>query len=368
MNLIGNICVDNYYLSNNNKKIGDFDNYKCIQNCDNYIYNNLCTNNCNNFNLNNYIIKSNDGDKKVCIEKCPNNFHIQDTNICVKTCNGEKPYLNLKDNKYVEDCNSIQGFILESNENNGIKICYKSYPSNTYYEINNNKCIELSHLSENCFFHEDNFQICYNGCCGEYKYEYNNTCYKNFICGEQYYYNISGIIKCIPMGKYPPAFQVDIYVRICIQEGYNYLRGRECVRECDLETEYIIEGPSNFSPYHGYMKLGLYCFDPDCDTKNKFYSSNKVLLENCPNGYKIIEGAETKSLRGSNGTCVEECPSDYPYLSEDGKSCNSSCPNFYINDTTKKCVSQCKEEDIYSYHFNGKKECIKNCSKKVGSD
>ena len=218
------------------------------------------------------------------------------------------------------------------------------------------------------FFHEDNFQICYNRGGGEYKYEYNNTCYKNFICGEQYYYNISGIIKYIPMGKYPPAFQVDIYVRICIQEGYNYLRGRKSVRECDLETEYIIEGPSNFSPYHGYMKLGLCCSDPDYDTKNKFYTSNKVLLENCPNGYKIIEGAETKSLRGSNGTCVEECPSDYPYLSEDGKSRNSSCPNFYINDTTKKCVSQCKDEDIYSYHFNGEKECIKNCSKKVGSD
>lgn len=102
-----NICVDDCYLSNNNKKISDFDNYKCIQNCDNYIYNNLCTNNCNNFNLNNYIIKSNDGDKKVCFEKCRNNCHIQGTNFCVKTCNGEKPYLNLRDNKCVEDCNSI---------------------------------------------------------------------------------------------------------------------------------------------------------------------------------------------------------------------------------------------------------------------
>jgi hypothetical protein len=81
---------------------------------------------------------------------------------------------------------------------------------------------------------------------------------------------------------------------------------------------------------------------------------------------KLIEKRSENIIKSSQGNCVSECPEDYPFESEDGNFCLFTCPkNYFMSGTTKKCIDDCK--NIGKFYFEGEKECVDSCSKKISN-
>ena len=379
------LCVDDCDL-NEDKPFSDDDSLSCVDNCYNtknkYHYNKKCVYSCSGFNYytqTSLNIDSTSPSDFECVNKCPEEYYIYN-NICLKYCkSSDKQYISING----KDCSSCkipedpsnpksdEGFILKSdiddsnNDDNQNINCLKSCPSGTYYKKDDNICYnsENNEKKNLCYFAEDNFNICYYSCQdipNDYNFEKKendkNICYKSFNCDNEYYYTKGGFTKCID----------NNYVKECGKQGYNYLREKECVLNCN-EDEYIIE--PKITIYNGIEQLGKCCTNSNCDSTYPYYSeSDKILKEQC--SLKTIEknGNDDTNRVGvsSQGTCVSICPPDYPYESEDGKKCVFSCPNnYYTIGNTKKCISNCK--NVNKYNFINEKECLDNCSKKINN-
>ena len=388
-------CIDDCYNYNNIKYFSDDDTLTCVSKCseknNKFHYNNKCINSCTEKGFKYYkktnLDSSNSAERSEleCVNECPKDYYNY-LDICLKFCPkiSDKPYAN----ETSKECTSCkipkdpknpqigEGYIFtpedqnpepetESQNTNQNSFCLKSCPSNYYYKINENKCIKLPSNDDDdiddCYFAEDNKNICYNSCKeipGGYLNEKDKICYKDFQCEESKYYNIEGYVKCITGGE------SDI-INECGAHNYNYLRDNECVPECGNEKEYKILPTQTI--YHGITKLGKCCKNPDCDPEYKYYSEpNKILNKTC--SLKLIESADGENIgKSSKGTCVDSCPSDYPYESQDenGKiTCKSNCENFYyFIENRKICVDDCK--NVNKFYFEGEKECLNNCSKVI---
>ena len=386
----------------------DEDSFSCVDDCsktkNKFHYNYKCVNSCLEKGFKYYTMSSLDlstsssssldiSSELKCVNDCEEPYSYKYSNICLRHCPklSDKPYINETTNECTSckipqdplNPKSGEGF-LKNNDIEGEDItCYKSCPPGLYYKINDNICYkfpssdeEENDIIKNCFFSEDNLAICYPSCKDipgniylySNKVDRKNICYKNFNCGNKYYYRNGDHTKCIEPGKsiIPNYGEIDNYILECRKQNYNYLKGKECVQNCNEKTDYKIEPIKTI--YHGITTLGKCCSTPDCDTNYRYYSeSDKILNKEC--SLKLIkdkeEDGDDKIKISTQGNCVLECPSDYPYESKDGKYCLSTCPNFYYNiGNTKKCIDNCK--DINKFNFNGEKECLDNCSKKEG--
>ena len=374
-------CVDDCFIEDQSY-YSDDDSLSCVKDCsktkNKYHYNHKCVNSCQEEGFRYYIKTSLDGsspseedsgsdityEELECVNDCPDKYYIY-SNMCVKICpkSSDKPYLNIE-TKECTSCNipenpsnpeEGEGFIKNGDTSDNI-ICYKKCSSDTYYKRNDNICYPLSYASndKNCYFAEDNPNICYLSCKeipgpDKYNYESNNICYKDNICGNNYYYIIEGYTKCIEDDG-----NINKVIRECEKHNFIYLRGKECINDCE-KNEYKIMPVETI--YKGIEILGQCCSNPNCDDNYKYYSeSDKILNKTC--SLKEIE--ETYDKIGDTGNCVSECPSDL-YESENGKKCLVSCPNsFYVVGNTKKCINNCKS--INRYNFEDNRECITNCS------
>ena len=178
-----------------------------------------------------------------CVKDCPIGYYKY-LDICLKFCpkSSDKPYLNITS----KECTSCkipknpsnpeegEGFIKNKDTSDNI-ICYKKCPSNMFFKINDNICYLISEASnyKNCYFAEDNPNICYLSCKeipgpDKYNYESNNICYKDNICGNKYYYKIEGYTKCIEDDG-----NINNVIRECEENNFIYLRGKECINDCE---------------------------------------------------------------------------------------------------------------------------------------
>ena len=351
-------CVEHCYIYN---MYIDINGEKCVYDCKSnkyYVHNYRCYAKCPP----ELFYVEDELEEKFCLSNCPYGYYKLingEERKCVKKCDG------LFIDPINKACTSCEGdFKLEGKEtNDGTNICYTNCPSYTYYKYGFKICKYYPPDSD-CYFIEENYSICYGSCVGlnSYKYEDNNICYKEFSCGDKYYYkDENGIYKCIPeKGK---DTQRPYYIKLCTDIKYYYLRGKECVKNC-LENEYIIF-PTNNSIYLGITILGACCSNYDCNSTYIYHTEDHILLENCP--YKKIDGNNERYNHSRNGNCVKKCPPEYPY--ESGEYCKSSCESdefIYTIGNSKKCVSKCK--DYNQFYFNDEKDCLDSCKKKVNSN
>ena len=385
-------CVDDCY-NENHDYYSDEDSLSCVEDCsqtkNKFHYEHKCKFSCPKeyakYYLKYKIDSPSTGEidnvykEMECVSSCPTGFYLYDNTICLKICpkSSDMPFINTGRNKCTTcnipdnplDVQEGEGFLdnEELKENKDNIVCMKKCPSNTYYKKNNNICYPLPSQDDTCYFPFDDLSICYPSCKdidkGEYKYEYKNICYNTNICEDnnKYYYKIGNSFKCINDEVVAENERMKIITRECEKQNYIYLNGKECISDCS-NTDYKIEPIETI--YKGVEVLGKCCSNPNCDNDYKFYSvSERILRKEC--SFKKIEKEYDEIGVSKEGTCVPECPSDYPYESKDGKTCLSKCPYYFYNvgeSKSRKCVDNCKS--INRYNFEDSKECLPNCSKK----
>ena len=372
------LCVDDCFSYDNNL-YSDEESLSCVAKCSDtpniFHYNHKCYKSCSLLNevgktfiyIKTSLESISSGEESnsnelECVTKCPSNYYLLSDEMCIKYCPklSENSYANIKEKKCTT-CKKGEGFILNSelSDTNSPKniFCYESCPPNTYHKINDNICYTLATEDKECYFPEDDNSKCYPSCKdieGDYKYENNNICFKEFNCGDKYYYQIGDIIKCI---ENDPTN--ENYIRECARQNLNYLKGKACVNNCD-PNEYKIEPVKTI--YTGVTELGKCCSSPTCDANYKFYSEDdKILHKTC--SLKTIENSDSGNPKTSKkGTCVATCPDDFPY--EKDNICSSICSQYYyVAEDKKSCVANC--ESINKFYFEGEKECLNSCSKSI---
>ena len=400
-----------YFLIDNNKKIcseqcqesGSDKNFK---DSNTLSCHSTCEETSNKFNFNNE-----------CVSSCedPHPYHIYETGTCVSNCtdgnNNDKKYYLLREENtcYTEPPNGTEYkyFDIENNEWNTCKIpknpesplygegfifdnkCYKSCKEAKqnsgsseeefkYYRINDNNCIKDCQSNEDIYKYsignidsetdETNKKyICYSSCKdipGDYIHEYGFKCYNqeqndpSLSEYSTYYYRESGINKYFKKNgdDEPP-------VEDCLKLGLYYLKGKECVKDCSSdEYKEVFSTDEN-----GNIKSLGNCFqaEPDISSNELFISEDKkTYYKDCP--YKIYVDVDDSNTK----YCVIQCSSEYPYESEDGKSCTKNCDNYYIENEGKKiCVSDCTTYSKFYFpdenEDNKDNKCIDQCMKQI---
>ena len=301
-----------------------------------------------------------------CIDEC-NTYTVKDSNFCYTQCPGEKKFINSLIEKECQTCNNPNDPEHLVDGEGYYKDDGKCYPScDNYHNNGDNYCFTQECKTFNKFKPSDS-NICYNSCeeikSLGYNYEKDYICYKDksTIAVDStyiYYYSSSGIYKYTKN-------QED-----CLKEGYSYLEGSECVKQCQSKEKYRTL-PSN-------NKLGI-CLDSTEPILEKCLYYNKttnIYSDNCE--FFIIE--DSTYIDDKKENCVLECPENlYEYekekkckssctlsfVSEEPKKCMDSCDKFQLGtDSTKKCVDKCQKDDGTYMNFkivNGNKICRDNC-------
>ena len=368
-----NLCIDNCYevekSYRRNLTLTENDDNKCVKSCfdDEFIYNLECVKPCPEEAKYFYV---NDKGHKECVSKCLNGYYLNDTE-CVKKCHegdGEKKYVN--DSNVCVECSIGEGFkIYEATETDTIKRCYsKCPPDYLFHNYDNNICYSNKVSSQeyfNCFerkeagstdlnsyFKIDDPYTCYPSCneTDTHKNELEKYhCSNEFNCPD-YYYTINSVKTCIE----------EQYLETCEQLNFMYLRGKECVPQCNGEEYRTLYVKGNI--FQGIQSLGKCCSQKE-DCGDKFYCNceNKLLRNTCP--YKRIKNKdENNIISSSGGNCVMECPKEYPYESIDGTICNDTNYYQYYYKVSEdqypkyKLIDDCK--NINRYHINNSYECI----------
>ena len=355
------------------KKLRD-DTEICVDSCESYIYidnsdgdKKLCLNNCEETNIENIKIKNN-----YCVLDSQCNFY--DGDICLNSCkesNG-KPYHKKDDKECIPNCGELY---LNKNDN----ICYQEADCNFIKEISGQKiCLSECNVEDGFISTESSSNQCYNYCPNLYKY-YNhgeNICLNKCSINNKIYHKKDGF-ECFSSckdiddgtliyavednGGYacqssPPTTGCDYYfpinngVKLCValnyctERHYDYLKGKECLEECN-DFKAIDNSGASSSPIKCLLDLS------DCINDSfKLYNNNeKKCWKKLPNGY-------CRKPNTLNDGSYEIIPINDKYYFEEIESGNQ----------IKYCVSSCKAVGKF-IDFVDKKRCISECSKESSS-
>ncbi len=320
-----------------------YDELKCVTACD--------TEDVGGDNTDKYIYK--DEENKICYKKCPSN-------------SGKEFY---NSTKQCQTCNVPQ------NENSIIKgkegyhykgeyLCKDSCEENEYHNGNDNICFSESCQDTQIYkYQQFGKKICYKSCLDikdNYKIEYNYVCYNNINqignVENYYFYNNYGIIKYIN--------KVDF--KECIEANLKYLKGSECISNCD-ENEYKILPTSD--------KIGI-CFgtekpnfpiqtnNANLDYSSYLFINNKIISNQC-NYLKILDN-NNNPITTFDENCVSICPQTY-YEYEEEKKCQSSCELYILNENEggNKCVAECNK---FKMQKDSLKYCVNKCKKTTNDE
>ena len=302
-----------------------------------------------------------------CVNGCTDDFTVKDSNFCYSKCPGEKNFFNQANPKECQTCNYPrdpehpeygEGFY------NNERKCYTScnnFSQEHYHNNGDNYCFTGGCKTIYKFKPSDQ-NICYSSCeeikSLGYIYEKDYICYKETEKptpeeGTYIYYSSSGIYKYTKN-------QED-----CLKEGYSYLEGSECVKQCSSGQNYK-KLPSN-------NKLGI-CFTfSSLDTTDsissecKFYNkTTKICSDSCD--FFIIEDSESSDYVSQNKeNCVLECPESlYEYGKE--KKCKSDCTLNFVSEESgkKKCMYSCDKFQLDTEQSSSPKKCVDKCKKDDG--
>ena len=396
---LSNCKDENYDYYSVNYNDANFSPNQCMNksDCQGYIYNGGCYNNCPE-GL--YISE----DNKECAPKCDKNFYLNEGENpryqCLDACNDNYPY-ETSSKECVKKCPKNQNYIgkdnkcltsCENDENKYyIKKIFESDPDSSYpnYECktncksSNNKIYNYGEKEclEECddyLYIKGDEKICYKNCYlsdlpfstknNENKKVCANQCLKE---GEKNY--LSDKI-CISKCK-------DNAINNTIDDGDN-----SCVSTCNLLSQYKYLQVQSESDDSLHCKNRCENF---VNSKNRYHKSNYICQEKClaPNNY-VVEDSAYENVN----ECLSECPNDRQYMRKnyndeyicsneecqedeyiymDTKICLENCGDslyFYQIGTKKYCADSCyffKDENLYFFEDSNdstnKKKCVKNC-------
>ena len=281
----------------------------------------------------------------MCYKECPNGI-LANGYLCEdKSCDG----IN---NNSIECLNKIrQGYYLDQKD--GIyKQCFINckfcFDQGTEKE---NNCIEC--LSNFTFLNDSIYaNNCYEKCDYLYYFDESHEYHCDKTCPEQYGKLIKEKKKCINDCK-----NDDIY-------RYEY--NNTCYKDCPNNT-YKSENDEDYKCYNEISESSQLstevektkkCYDTcsKCDSEGNETNHNCI---ECKNNFTFYND----SFNISN--CYEVCDYFY-YFDESNKfHCAKTCPEQYnkLIFQKKKCIDDCKNDDIYKYEFNN--TCLKEYQKRL---
>jgi len=289
-----------------------------------------------------------------CTTSCKNEgYDYEYNNICYSTscpsvifplfCEGEECDANVK---MCYD-NEPQGYYLYK-DNNIYKKCFdncKSCFGQGNETINN--CIECK---DNFIFLNDSLisSNCYEICNYNYYFDESNEyhCTKNNICPGIYNKLISNKKKCIDDCKHDNI--------------YKYEFNNSCYKDCPNGTNLLENNEDNIcydqNPDGYYLDLESQIYKKCYETCNKCNirgnEQNNNCLECIPNYTFYINPMNTSN-------CYEKCENYYYFDELNRFKCTVNCPEHLNKLITlkNKCIDDCKKDDIYKYEYNH--TCVK---------
>ena len=341
-------CPNNYKKKNN----------KCIsqEECDFYDSSiDYCLNSCEESGGN---LKHNFGSKE-CIGNCGTNYERDNTCYEISNCNFIQEVGGIK--KCLLTCNVGDGFIAPDTGTS--KKCYNSCSdynsgSHKFFNHGENICMEgkCSIVGNNKIYRKvDGFE-CFSSCKdigdGTFIYEIKDSS-GDYICHsfdsfESTYLNQNVNNYYITKGD---GVKKSATSSECFEINYNYLKGRECIPECN----YFKGIDNSISPLKNCFEDLNECFS----NEYKLYNSNeKNCWKTLPTGYCKISNS------GSSGEFeVVPIGVNNNYYDNDGI-CVTSCKDIgkYIDfDNKKKCISECKIGDEIYFYEPVNNQCIRTC-------
>ena len=254
---------------------------------------------------------------------CP--FILDDSGLCVLKCSD--PTKGIIVNTNGNSCSTCSGNNPYSY--NGI-YCLSKCPIGTYISLDgNNVCIPCS-----MFISNTSNPRCVPVCPDYYGYDENNYCF-----------------KCSDKGMF-----YDTVNKICIEScPSNYVIGsnKECIN-CKDNQQYFCGSVDNCCttcPPLNVPDSNNVC--SSCKSPNLYYlnslsqTPNAQCVSNCP------INAEVDTDNYVCKICKEQNPAQY--LNKITKTCDSSCPDYYLYDDQNVCYN-CKDS---GYFYNG--SCVKPC-------
>ena len=293
---------------------------------------------------------------KECVKDCNETykFKVEQTKACYDKIPNEYPLLIEDTNEYVNSCGYYKGVIYFKKENQNI--CIKKQNCSGYFlfnNFNNNLCVN------NCKFYS------------EYKYflSSDNICLKE--CPKYNPFFINNIFECLnSCPKEKPYFLYDTKecIRKCEDNIYYpfYVEIiKTCFKEIPEHFPYQIENTNeyvNICPKNYPFLLDSSVCVKDCKLYNKFFNSNNICVDSCPEN-------EIYALQNNN-QCLSSCPSNLPFSRLNPDFCVSECKDdyYYIDLSKFKCLTQeqCDNEPSYECEIflNNCPEFCKYCTDK----
>ena len=339
---------------------------QCVDQCDAYIHGNnkQCVSSCA-ITESKYIDSTN---PKQCVYQCQPTDKLSGYH-CVKNCEGDTPY------EYEQG-----------------KLCLSKCEDNNYYQYNGNKClsqcgdylytyehvIDVSTVVKKCLTQcEDplpimftNNMTCISSCPDDYLvYPSPQTCVTS--CYGVYPYEENG--KCVPRCSEGKVIHNNKCISNCPSGKYIDINGINCVDECLIPNNYIIQNKCSNSCndvhqfyYEEDSTCYVQCSDIVSSSTQPLYTINdeandiKTCVDECayPYVYELSHNSERY--------CVTQCKDitslndvDHMYIASNGKECVAQCNSdeFIYND--EQCVSECKGK--YKYHDVHSNTCVDYC-------
>ena len=301
--------------------------------------------------------------------------------------------ISLDLNNFVKIASLNEGTQIFQRINSNLTYCINETNISTIYTnlLNRytNNCSDICFLSSKKIIYEE--KKCVINCkeTNNYKYEYNNMCYKScpngthishsnshyceddLICEEFYNYNHTECLDYIPEGYFlndsnlKTIDKCDIKCKTCSLES-NILS--LCISCNNNKGFYQKFNESNeslfvdcFNVSDGYYldisnKIYKPCFYTCKNCNESGNEKNNNCIE-CKNNYSFIEYYQ------NHKNCYKNCAFYYYFDSSNELHCtlNESCPNDYnkLISTKKQCIENCSKDSIYKKEYNNR--CYIEC-------
>jgi len=295
-----------------------------------------------------------------CYNTLPEKYYLSLEDDMYKKCFRKCKYCTALGNIEEQLCSSCyDGFTL-----NGTN-CYEICDFHYYFDDNKEyKCTK----DDNCPSGKTKLIVekdeCVQECVGEFRFEFDNKCYRACPTGSYYNYEQTNCIASVPVGYYLNDTQTidkcDIKCETCIKDSVD---NSICV-SCSNSLDYFQKEDDNSNP-DGFIDCfkgaqdGYYL-----DRENKEYKLCYKKCKSCNEKGNVEENKCTEcyddyTLNKTN--CFEICP--YYHYFDDIKDYHCTgekkCPDIRskLVFDTYECILECNDE--YNYEFNN--TCYKAC-------
>lgn len=342
-------CVDscniktNFYISNDLK----YKNH-CVRSCppeSNFAFNGSCVESCPLSQQYN-IIRYEYGERKHCIERCPDYTVLSNQKNCRDLC--------LPDEKFMYNSTCQQECPVEAKF---------YYVEPTYRIIDKYVCI--AKCLTNYFL---NGKECTKECPSERKYVFNNTCNETCPIEHNYKQLEGGHYKCTDECPSTAFVHNKFYCVPSCPADALYQVNKTCVATCPSEVKYrysnfttiTVNWNSKRNIYHHYCLA-------ECPAKTLY--NQDACVEECPKEANFLFNRSCdigcpatvgyRILTGNQYTCLNECPSNtYIY---NVSLCVSTCPVDKNYEHNGMCYQECPERDDFIYRDGSYFRCMNEC-------